>query len=86
MFGEYALYSNKKVIGLICNNQLFIKQTEGGRVFIGEKIVEAPAYKGAKNSFLIEDKFEDTEWISALIQITEKELPEPKLKKKKPQL
>ena len=30
MFGEYGLYCDGKVIGLICDNQLFIKRTEAG--------------------------------------------------------
>ena len=82
MFGEYAVYANAKVVALICDNQLFIKPTEGGRFFIGD-VVEAPPYPGAKLSFLIEDKIEDREWMSNLIRITVKELPEPKPKKKK---
>ena len=82
MFGEYAVYSDRKVVALICDNQLFIKPTEGGRSFIGN-VVEAPPYSGAKLSFLIEDKIEDRDWISNLIKITAKELPEPKPKKKK---
>lgn len=60
MFGEYAIYCNGKVVGLVCDNQLFVKPTIGGRTFIG-KVVESPPYPGAKNSFLIEDKFEDRE-------------------------
>ena len=82
MFGEYAIYSDGKVVALVCDNQLFVKPTEGGRSFIGD-VVEAPPYPGAKLSFLIEDKFEDREWISSLIRITVNELPEPKPKKKK---
>jgi TfoX/Sxy family transcriptional regulator of competence genes len=82
MFGEYAIYSGGKVIALVCDNQLFVKPTEGGRSFIGD-VVEAPAYPGAKMSFLIEDKFEDREWLSDLVRITAKELPEPKPKKRK---
>jgi TfoX/Sxy family transcriptional regulator of competence genes len=82
MFGEYAIYSSGKVVALVCDNQLYIKPTEGGRSFIGD-VVELPAYKGAKLSFLIEDKIEDREWISGLIRITANELPEPKPKKKK---
>ena len=82
MFGEYAIYSNDKVVGLICDNQLFIKPTVAGREFIGEP-VEAPPYPGAKNSFLIEDKLEDSEWLSELVRISEQELPKPKPKKKK---
>jgi TfoX/Sxy family transcriptional regulator of competence genes len=82
MFGDYAVYCEGKVVALICDNKLFVKPTEGGRAFIGD-VVEAPAYTGAKLSFLIEDKFEDREWISELIRITEKELPVPKPKKKR---
>lgn len=83
MFGEYGIYSDGKIFGLICDNKLFIKPTEGGRAFIKD-VVEAPAYPGAKNSFLIEDKIEDRDWLSQLIRISVKELPEPKPKKKKP--
>ena len=82
MFGEYALYSKGKVVALICNNQLFVKQTDAGRAFIGA-FVEAPAYPGARMSFLIEDRIEDGDWLSELILITEKELPKPKPKPKK---
>jgi len=82
MFGEYALYCEGKVVALVCDNQLFIKPTEGGRAFIAD-VVEAPAYKGAKLSFLIDDRIEDRQWISNLIRITYEELPEQKIKKKK---
>jgi TfoX/Sxy family transcriptional regulator of competence genes len=82
MFGEYGVFSNGKIFALICDNKLFIKPTESGRAFI-QDVVEAPPYKGAKPSFLIEDKIEDREWLSELIRISLKELPEPKPKKKK---
>jgi TfoX/Sxy family transcriptional regulator of competence genes len=82
MFGEYAVYCNEKVTALICDNQLFIKPTEAGRAFIGN-VIEAPPYPGAKNSFLIEDKMDDREWLSQLVRITAKELPMPKPKRKK---
>lgn len=82
MFGEYGVYSNDKLFALVCDNKLFIKPTEAGRIFIKE-VVEAPPYPGAKLSFLIEDKIDDREWISNLVRITVKELPEPKAKKKK---
>jgi len=82
MFGEYALYCDGKVIALICDNQLFVKQTDKGRIYIG-KPVEAPPYPGAKLYFLVEDKFEDRDWISELIRITYRELPDSKKKQKK---
>jgi TfoX/Sxy family transcriptional regulator of competence genes len=81
MFGEYAIYCDGKVVALVCDNQLFVKPTVGGRKFIGD-VVEKPAYSGAKLSFLIEDKFEDREWISDLITITTAELPDPNPKKR----
>jgi TfoX/Sxy family transcriptional regulator of competence genes len=83
MFGDYGVYCNKKIVGLICDDQLYLKPTESGKMFIGD-IIEAPPYPGAKNYFLIEDKFEDREWISELIKITADALPLQKKKKRKP--
>jgi TfoX/Sxy family transcriptional regulator of competence genes len=82
MFGGHTLYSKDKVVGLICENQLFVKPTDAGRSFIG-KVVEAPPYEGAKNSFLIRDEIEDGDWLSELIALTESALPRPRPKKKK---
>ena len=80
MFGEYAIYCNVKVVALVCDNQLFVKPTQGGRSMIGTP-VEAPPYKGAKPYFLIDDKLDDSEWITDLIQITTTETPAPLPKK-----
>ena len=82
MFGEYGIYADGKLFGLICDNKLFIKPTISGREFIGN-VVEAPPYEGAKPSFLIEEKIEDSDWLSELTRISLKELPMPKPKKKK---
>jgi TfoX/Sxy family transcriptional regulator of competence genes len=82
MFGEYGIYADGKIFGLICDNKLFIKPTKSGREFIGQ-VVESPAYPGAKPSFLIEDQLEDSAWLSKLVILTLKELPEPKPKTKK---
>ena len=84
MFGEYAFYVNGKVVALLCDNQLYIKPTEGGRLFIGD-VVEASPYPGAKNCFLIDDKISDKQWLTHLVKITENELPLPvkKIKKKR---
>lgn len=77
MFGEYGLYSDGKLFGLICDNKLFIKPTSAGREFIGD-VVEAAPYVGAKPSFLIEDKIDNKDWLSELVRISVKELPYPK--------
>jgi TfoX/Sxy family transcriptional regulator of competence genes len=79
MFGEYGIYSDGKLFGLICDDNLFIKPTNAGREFIGN-VVEASPYEGAKPSFLIEDKIEDSDWLSELVRISVKELPLPKQK------
>jgi TfoX/Sxy family transcriptional regulator of competence genes len=81
MFGEYGIFSDAKIFALICDNKLFIKPTAAGRAFI-QDVVEAPPYPGARLSFLIEDKLEDRDWLSKLVKITLKALPEPKRKKK----
>jgi DNA transformation protein and related proteins len=80
MFGEYAIYYDNKVVALVCDNQLFVKPTAGGRSLI-EQVVEAPPYPGAKPYFLIGEQLDDREWMSDLIQLTASELPVPKPKK-----
>lgn len=82
MFGEYGIYADDKLFGLVCDDKLYIKPTSAGRDFI-QDIVEAPPYPGAKPSFLIEDKIHDANWLSQLVVLTIKELPLSKPKKKK---
>ena len=82
MFGGCTLYLDGKVVALICDDQLFVKPTEAGRAIIGN-VVEAPAYPGAKNSFLIGDQIDDSVWLTKLLTATAAELPLPRPKKKK---
>ena len=83
MFGEYGVYCDGKIIGLICNDQFFLKITEAGRVYI-ETPEEGPAYPGAKPSFVIpEDRWDDREWMSGVVAASWPEMPMPKPKKKK---
>lgn len=83
MFGEHALYAEGKLFALVCDNKLFIKPTQAGREFIGDDLVEAPPYPGAKPSFFIGEKLDDRDWLKKLVEVTVKELPEPKPKPKK---
>lgn len=81
MFGEYALYCESKVIGLICENQLFLKKTKK----IGElypDLKEGSPYKGSSPYFIVED-LDNPQKLCEIIQIAYEELPEPKPKKKK---
>ena len=67
LFGEYGIYCDGKIAALFCDNQLFVKPTERGRAYVQDP-VEAPPYPGSKPYFLIEEKIEDRDWISELIQ------------------
>ena len=83
MFGEYALYCNGRVVGLICDNTLFVKISEPGRKFVGKFYQEGFAYKGAKASMQIdEDLIDDKEWLRELILTTAKNVPITKKKRK----
>jgi TfoX/Sxy family transcriptional regulator of competence genes len=82
MFGGCTLYMDGKVVALICDDQLFVKPTTAGREFIGN-VVEAPAYTGAKNSYLIDEQIEDGDWLTSLLTLTAAELPAPRPRKKK---
>lgn len=79
MFGEYALYLDEKVLGFVCDNQLFLKITDAGRTVLGDEVVEAPAYPGSKPYFLIES-VEDSEFMTELIHKSWQELPFKKTK------
>ena len=37
MFGEYGVYCDGKIVGLVCDDQLFVKVTEAGRAWLGHK-------------------------------------------------
>lgn len=78
MFGEAAVYFEGKVVGLVCDNQLFVKATEPGRTIIGAPI-EAPPFPGASNWFLLAD-LDDPDFLADLIGTTANALPVPKIK------
>ena len=69
-------------MALVCDDELFVKITEAGRVFVGERYAEGAAYPGARPSMRIdEDLIEDRERFMELIRITAEVLPVPKPKK-----
>ncbi|WP_197277133.1 TfoX/Sxy family protein [Sphingomonas profundi] len=78
MFGEYGVYVDGKMIGSVCDDQLFVKPTASGRVH-AEPVSDAPPYPGAKPQMLIEaDRWDDAEWLSELLRVTAAELPAAK--------
>ena len=68
IFGEYGLYCDAKFIGLICDDTLFLKVTKEAQVLEPE-LELAPAYDGAKPSFLIPvSMLEDIERLCAFVR------------------
>lgn len=83
MFGEYGVYLDGKMIGSVCDDQLFVKPTVSGREH-AEPVSDAPPYLGAKPQMLIAaDRWNDAEWLSELLHVTAIELPTPKPRKSK---
>lgn len=81
MFGEYGVYRRGVLIGLVCDDRLFLKQTAAGRALIGDEVQEAPAYPGAKPSLVVpEERWDDVDFMAELARVTAEGLPAPKLR------
>lgn len=82
MFGEYALYSDGKVVAFVCDDQLYMKPTNSGKNFLKDP-QEAPPYPGAKMYFLIPpEQWDEPDFLSELVRLTASEVPLPKKKRK----
>jgi len=82
MFGEYALYHHGKVIGFVCDNQLYIKPTDAGRAVLKSPVDGFP-YPGAKAHFQATDAIDDADLLRSVVVATSAALPEPTPKKPK---
>jgi len=75
MFGEYAVYCDEKVVALVCDDELFVKDTAPGRE-LAPDLEMAPAYPGAKPGIRVpQERWGDIEWLSKLIRVTADALP-----------
>ena len=86
MFGEYCLYYDGRPVGLVCDEQLFLKVTDAGRALMRDAQECAP-YPGAKMHLrLTVDDWEDRELLGRMVRATFDNLPPPKpaAKRKKP--
>ena len=80
MFGEYGIYCDDKIVGLICQDTLFIKPS--GIELAGTN--PAPPYPGAKDYLSVpKTLLEDADWLQRAIRATADALPAPKPKKPK---
>ncbi len=81
MFGEYGIYCDEKVVGLICDDALFIKPSDADAALFA-RTEPAPPYPGAKLYHRVPgDALEDREWLMEAVQATADALPAPKPKK-----
>jgi len=79
MFGEYGVFMHEKMVGILSDDQLFIKPTQEGLNLVDYPLY-APPYPGAKDYFLIEN-IEQRAFLKQLIMTTYDALPIPKKKK-----
>lgn len=81
MFGDYGIYCDGKIFGLICDDRFYLKPTDAVRPMLRKEELRPP-YDGAKDYFYIAD-VDDRDYLSAIVRETCKVLPEPKKKKAK---
>lgn len=81
MFGDYGIYCNGKIFGLICDDCFYLKPTDVVQSLL-RNVDLRPPYDGAKNYFFIAD-VDDRDYLTLIVRETCKALPEPKPKKKK---
>lgn len=76
MMGDYCIYCDGSLFGLVCDNGLFIKPTYQGAAVLKELDMRPP-YPGAKDHFFIDD-VDDREYLTAIVKATVPALPKPK--------
>lgn len=81
MFGDYGIYCDGKIFGLISDNGFYVKPTDEGRALL-RTVDMRPPYEGAKPYFYIED-VDDHDYLAAIVRATCAALPDPKPKKKR---
>lgn len=80
MMGDYCIYCNGKLFGLICDDRLYLKPTEHVKTLL-RSVELCPPYEGAKDYFLIPE-VDDYNYLAMLTRETCKALPDPKPKRK----
>lgn len=82
MMGGYLVYFNGKLVGDICDNEVFLKRTPTSDRLLADSELRYP-YDGSKTLMHVFDRFDDTDLIAELLNGMHAELPEKKPKKTK---
>lgn len=80
MMGGYLVYFNGKLIGDICNNELFLKRTPTSDRLLADSELRYP-YEGSKTLMHVFDNFDDKTLIMDLLGGMYAELPEKQPRK-----
>ena len=79
MMGDYCIYCDGILFGLICDNNLYVKVTEMGEALLDE-VKLRPPYTGARPYFYIGD-VDDREFLGDLVRATLTELSSAKARR-----
>ena len=77
MMGGFLVYFNGKLIGDICDNELFLKRTPTSDRLLADSELRYP-YEGSKTLMHVFDRFEDAALVQELLDGMYSELPEKK--------
>ena len=77
MMGGYLVYHNGKLIGDICDNELFLKRTPTSDRMLAESELRYP-YEGSKTLMHVFDSFDDKALILELLNGMYADLPDKK--------
>ena len=75
MFGDYTVYCNNKVVGLICDDIFYLKPLKQLEPILREDDKRLqPPYDGAKAHYVITN-VDDKDYISLLVKVAADSLP-----------
>ena len=82
MMGGYLVYFNGKLVGDICDNEVFLKRTPTSDRLLADSELRYP-YEGSKTLMHVFDRFDEADLIAELLEGMYAELPERTPKKKR---
>ena len=74
--GDYCIYCNGVLFGLICDNNFYVKVTEAGEAVLEEVELRQP-YEGAKDYFYV-GNVDNRDYLEDIVKATLPELVSPK--------
>jgi TfoX/Sxy family transcriptional regulator of competence genes len=79
MFGEYALYCDDKVVALVCDKSLFLKNLPVVHT-LAPGLPEGVPYTGARPHLVGDSLLDDPDHLAGVLRAIAEVLPQPKTK------